>query len=39
MEMTQTAPFPVLLAELVTQLEYKPKWKFTLEQLDRRSGQ
>jgi hypothetical protein len=34
----QVAPDPVALAELVATLEYKPLWKFTLEELDRGQG-
>lgn len=37
-EMRQTAPFPTLLAELVTSLAYRPGWTFTLSHLDRGQG-
>jgi hypothetical protein len=37
-EMTQTAPYPRPLAELVKQLAYKADWVFTLEDLDRGQG-
>jgi hypothetical protein len=36
--MTQTAPFPRPLADLVKQLAYKADWVFTLEDLDRGQG-
>jgi hypothetical protein len=37
-DLTQTAPFPVALAELVSELRYKTGWTFTLEHLDRGQG-
>ncbi len=36
--MTQTAPFPVELAEMVARLAYRPGWTFTLSHLDRDQG-
>lgn len=36
--MRQEAPYPYVLAELVEALVYKPKWRFTLEDLDRGQG-
>lgn len=37
--MTQTAPFPSLLAELVAVLKYRPGWRFRLvDNLDRGQG-
>jgi hypothetical protein len=38
MNMTQVAPFPVVLADLVKALAYKAHWEFTLEELDRGQG-
>lgn len=38
MNMTQVAPFPLPLADLVKALRYKARWKFTLEELDRGQG-
>jgi len=36
--MTQEAPFPVALAELVKELTYRPGWHFSLQQVDRGQG-
>ncbi len=36
--MTQTAPWPDVLAELVAVLKYKPGWHFALYDLDRGQG-
>lgn len=36
--MTQTAPFPTILAELVTQVSYRPGWTVGLENRDRGQG-
>jgi hypothetical protein len=37
--MTQTAPFPTLLADLVAVLKYRPGWQFRLvDNLDRGQG-
>lgn len=36
--MTQTAPFPQALADLVDDLEYRPGWVFSLEHIDRGQG-
>lgn len=36
--MQQTAPYPVVLWQLVERLQYKPGWRFTLEDLDRGQG-
>ncbi len=36
--MHQEAPFPQALADLVGRLEYKDRWQFTLEDLDRSQG-
>jgi len=36
--MTQTAPFPTELAEMVDRLAYRPGWTFTLSHLDRDQG-
>ncbi|WP_319456860.1 MULTISPECIES: hypothetical protein [unclassified Mycobacterium] len=33
--MTQTAPYPVVLAELVEALAYKPHWRVQLRDMDR----
>lgn len=38
LEMTQKAPFPVLLADLVDNLAYKPGFRITLEDIDRGQG-
>jgi hypothetical protein len=35
---TQTAPFPQELANIVTALEYRPGWRFYLEDLERDPG-
>src|SRR3954463_5263403 len=35
---TQVAPYPVELETLVSQLSYRPGWRFSLEQLDRGQG-
>lgn len=37
-QMTQTAPYPTTLAELVNQLEYRPGWSFALKYRDRGQG-
>jgi hypothetical protein len=37
-EMTQTAPYPTVLAELVAGLRYRPGWQFYLGHLDRGQG-
>jgi hypothetical protein len=34
-QMTQTAPFPQLLADLVSRLSYRPGWQFRLGDIDR----
>jgi hypothetical protein len=36
--MTQTAPYPTELADLVENLTYRPSWRFTLEHKDRGQG-
>ncbi len=36
--MTQTAPFPQILADLVENLEYRPGWHFDLSHQDRGQG-
>lgn len=36
--MTQTAPYPVVLAELVAGLTYRPGWRFYLSHIDRGQG-
>jgi len=36
--MTQTAPYPHRLAELVEQVKYKAKWSFSLDSFDRGQG-
>lgn len=38
MNMTQAAPDPVALHQLVDELAYKPRWTFRLEDLDRGQG-
>jgi hypothetical protein len=35
---TQTAPFPTELAELVAGMSYRPRWRFSLEHVDRGQG-
>lgn len=35
---TNTAPYPELLDDLVAALAYKPRWRFTLDHLDRGQG-
>jgi hypothetical protein len=35
---TQTAPYPVELADLIDNLAYKAMWRFDLEHLDRGQG-
>jgi hypothetical protein len=37
-EMTQTAPFPEILASLVERLSYREGWKFALEDIARGQG-
>jgi hypothetical protein len=34
----QRAPYPVDLADLLSNLRYKPRWRFELEHLDRGQG-
>lgn len=34
----QEAPYPVALAEMVAQLDYRPGWTFELEEMDRDDG-
>lgn len=36
--MRQVAPNPIILEELVAGLEYRPGWKFTLQDIDRGQG-
>lgn len=36
--MSQVAPFPTVLAELVEQMSYRPNWEFSLEHVDRGQG-
>ena len=36
--MTQTAPYPKILADLVADLEYRPGWTFDLQHVDRGQG-
>jgi hypothetical protein len=36
--MCQEAPYPVVLAELVNKVRYKPGWRFHLEDMDRGQG-
>lgn len=36
--MTQQAPFPHELADLVNKLEYRPGWRFHLDHIDREQG-
>jgi hypothetical protein len=36
--MTQTAPYPQILADLVAKLKYRPGWTFDLEHVDRGQG-
>lgn len=38
MFMTQEAPYPQLLAELVARLSYRPGWTFALQYIDRGQG-
>lgn len=38
MELTQTAPFPELLADLVERIEYRPGWGLALSNVDRGQG-
>ncbi len=37
-KLTQTAPYPQLLADLVRALVYKPRWRFSLSSFDRGQG-
>src|SRR5262245_28601704 len=37
-QMTQQAPYPDALAEIVSNLEYRPGWTFTLTDRDRGQG-
>lgn len=37
-KMTQKAPYPVILEELVSKLKYRPGWKFLLSHMDRGQG-
>lgn len=36
--MTQQAPYPHVLKELVDAMEYRPNWEFSLEHVDRGQG-
>lgn len=36
--MTQRAPYPTILADLVNKLQYRPGWTFTLSTIDRGQG-
>lgn len=36
--MSQTAPYPTVLAELVGKLQYRPGWTFALRDMDRGQG-
>ena len=35
---SQAAPFPAILADLVSRLKYRPGWVFSLEDIDRDQG-
>ena len=36
--MRQTAPYPILLHDLIDRLKYKDGWRFELEDIDRGQG-